>query len=306
MDEIKEFIKNKRPKLSKQSVNTYASILNSLNKKIFDDEDFDEKNFENTDLIMEHLKTIPPNRRKTILSALVIITDSKPYRDQMLEDIHDYNKDQHTQEMNETQKQNWIHSDDIDKLMLVYKKNINNAYKNVLDENNINNDKDLQLIQNYIILCLLGGKYIPPRRSKDYVDFKISDIDRDQDNYMQGNTFVFNSYKTAKTYGQQIVEIPKELKTILNKWIKINPTNYLLFDSNRNQLTNVKLNQRLNKMFGGKKVGVNQLRHTFLTDKYQDTIDINKNLSDDMTKMGSSTIQQKIYIKRKSDLDDSD
>ena len=306
METIKQLIKNKRPKLSKQSINTYASILNSLNKKLFEGEEFDEENFENTELIMEHLQSIPPNKRKTILSALVIITDNKPYRDQMLEDIHDYNKEQHTQEMNETQKQNWITGTDIDKQMSNYKKNINSAYKNIVDPDNNNTDKDLQLIQNYVILSLYSGRFIPPRRSKDYVEFKIRNINKDEDNYMSGNTFVFNSYKTAKTYGQQVLEIPKELKTILNKWIRVNPTDYLLFDTNRNQLTNVKLNQRLNKIFNGKKVGVNQLRHTYLTDKYQDTIDTNRNLDNDMRKMGSSTIQQKIYIKRHSLDDDSD
>ena len=115
---------------------------------------------------------------------------------------------------------------------------------------------------------------------------------------MEKGCLVFNSYKTSKTYGQQKVVIPPELKAILTKWIKINPTEYLLFDGKKNQLTNVKLNQRLNKMFGDKKVGVNQLRHTFLSDKYQETIKLNNDMADDLQKMGSSTSQEKVYIKK--------
>jgi hypothetical protein len=61
----------------------------------------------------------------------------------------------------------------------------------------------------------------------------------------------------------------------------------------------VKLNQRLNKLFDHKKVGVNQLRHTFLSDKYQSTIQANNDMAKDMKDMGSSTIQEKIYIKKK-------
>jgi integrase len=156
---------------------------------------------------------------------------------------------------------------------------------------------DLQEIENYIIICLLGGIYIPPRRSKDYVDFKISNIDKDKDNYFDGNYFIFNSYKTAKTYGQQKVEVPKELKTILKKWIKSNPSEYLLFDSQLNKLSNVKLNQRLVKIFG-KKAGVNQLRHTYLSEKYGDLIDTKSNLAKDMSDMGSSTSQETTYIKK--------
>ena len=170
--------------------------------------------------------------------------------------------------------------------------NVNTLYK----KKTLNNT-DLQDIQNYIILCILSGKYIPPRRSKDYVDFKIKDIDKDKDNYIEKKNMVFNSYKTAKTYQRQELPIPPELMKILNKWIKINPTEYLLFDSNGKKLTNVKLTQRLNKIFG-KKASVNQLRHTYLSDKYQDTIKLNKDMADDMKAMGSSRSQEAIYIKK--------
>ena len=157
---------------------------------------------------------------------------------------------------------------------------------------------DYQTIQNYIILCLLGGVFIPPRRSKDYVDFKIKNVDKSKDNYIDKNKLIFNSYKTSKTYGKQELEMPDTLVKILKKWIKVNPTDWLLFDSNKNQLSNVKLNQRLNKLFGDKKVGVNQLRHTYLSDKYQDTIKANTDMANDLNKMGSSMIQEKVYIKK--------
>jgi hypothetical protein len=114
---------------------------------------------------------------------------------------------------------------------------------------------------------------------------------------MNKNTFIFNSYKTAKTYGQQKVDIPTELKSIINKWIKVNPTDYLLFDTSLHPLTNVKLNQRLNKIFG-KKAGVNQMRKTYLSSKYGSMIDTKKELDEDMKKMGSSNLQENIYIKK--------
>jgi predicted secreted protein len=81
---------------------------------------------------------------------------------------------------------------------------------------------DLQTIQQYIILCLLGGIFIAPRRSLDYTEFKIKSINKDDDNYLDKNELVFNKYKTAKFYNEQRVAIPKELKSILTKWIKNN------------------------------------------------------------------------------------
>jgi len=138
--------------------------------------------------------------------------------------------------------------------------------------------------------------FIPPRRLKDYVDFKIKDIDQEKDNYIEKKSMIFNSYKTSKTYQRQEIVIPPELLKILKKWIKVNPTEYLFFDSNGKKLSNVKLTQRLNKIFG-KKASVNQLRHTYLSNKYQDTIKQNKEMEDDMKAMGSSRSQEKIYIK---------
>jgi integrase len=293
MELIKKHIMEERPHLSKQSISTYTSILKNLYNKVFGDVAIDISKFNDTKKILDHLKSLEPNKRKTVLSALVIFTDKKEYRDQMLSDISAYNEEQHKQEKNEKQNESWVDGSDVKKLIDNIGKEVKLIYKKEALTMN-----DLQTIQNYIILCLLGGVYIPPRRSKDYVDFKIDNINRLLDNYLHKNKLIFNSYKTAKTYGQQEITVPPELLKILKKWIRINPTDYLLFDSNKQKLSNVKLNQRLNKIFGDKKVGVNQLRHTFLSDKYQSTIKANSDMAKDMADMGSSTIQEKIYIKK--------
>lgn len=294
MESIKDYIKEQRPNLSKQSISTYTSILKNLYIKVFGDgEDIDIKKFSDTSKILDHLKTLEPNKRKTVLSALVILTDKKEYRDQMLNDIQTYNEDQHTQEKSDKQNASWVEGSEIKHLIDTLAPEVNLIYKKLLFTMH-----DYQTIQNYIILCLLGGVYIPPRRSKDFVDFKIKNIDKSKDNYLCKNKLIFNSYKTAKTYGQQEIIVPPDLLKILRKWIKCNPTEYLLFDSNKHQLSNVKLNQRLNKIFDHKKISTNALRHTFLSEKYQSTIKANNDMAKDMKDMGSSTIQEKIYIKK--------
>jgi len=293
---IKNYIKEKRPNISNSSLKTYESILRNLYEKIFGEDDektYNLKKFDtNVDEVINHLKNLPPNKRKTILSALVVITDNKEYRELMLDDIKEYNKEEAKQTKTKTQQDNWVNGDDIEALTKVLRHNANLLYK----KDKLTNT-DYQDIQNFIILSLYNGEYIPPRRSKDYVNFKIKNINKDDDNYTDKNNMVFNTYKTAKTYGQQKIEIPKGLKTILNKWIKLNPTDYLLFDSSFKPLSNVKLNQRLNKLFG-KKVGVNQMRKTYLSDKYSDMIDKKNELAKDMSLMGSSDRQENIYIKK--------
>lgn len=304
MDNVafKDYLREKRDTLSNSSVNTYSSILRSLYKKVFGEGPIEPKKFDESKKIITYLKDVPPNKRKTILSALVIITDKKEYRELMMNDIQEYKKTIDKQEKSEAQERNWVTAEEIDlkfkqlekiALPLMKKESLTNA--------------ELQKVQNFIILALLSGKYIMPRRSKDYVDFKIRNIDKSKDNYMSddGKHLVFNSYKTAKAYGEQKVRLPTKLKNILKRWIALNPHEYLLIDSNgaplggENKSANgsVKLNQRLEKIFG-KKAGVNMMRHSTLTEKYGDMIQKKDNLRKDMEEMGSSMNMSETYIKK--------
>jgi hypothetical protein len=293
MNDIKEYISKKRPTLSASSITTYASILKNLYKRVFGEGIVNLDQFEKTEPVLKYLADMPPNRRKTILSSLVIITDKKPYRDLMATDVRDYNKDISKQEKTPQQEASWVETSDVKAVFDDLKRNA----ELVMKKKNITTS-DLQQIQNFIIMSVLGSIYIKPRRSKDFVDFKIRNIDKETDNYMDKNKFIFNSYKTAKTYGKQEVDIPVQLRNIIMKWAKINPTDYLLFDANMNKLSSVKLNQRLNRIFDGKKVGVNQLRHTYLTDKFGDTIKQKNDIDETMEDMGSSASMLNTYVKK--------
>lgn len=297
---IKEIIKRNKPSISNSSLRTYESILRNLYTKVFKSKDMTIENFNNDEKIFEFIKDIPPNKRKSILSALVVLTDNKVYREKMLDDIKEFNKENLKQEKTEYQKENWVETEELDKIYNELKKSAELIYKK-----KSYSPTDYQDIQNYIILSVLGGFYIPPRRSKDYVLMKITQPKKNETesdlnfNYYdkKNKKFIFNSYKTAKTYGQQIVVLPDELVKILNKWLKINPTEYLLFDTHNKPLTNVKLNQRLNKIFN-KKASVNQMRHTYLTKKYGSLIKTKENLLNDMSLMGTSILQETTYIKK--------
>jgi len=291
---LKEELKKLRPNLSDGSIKTYSSILRNLHKKIFENQEIEKSNFNECNKVLEYLKDMPPNKRKTILSALVVLTDKDEYKNVMNGDVSDYNKEIQKQEKSETQRENWIETDEIREVF----NRLENDAKILFKKQNKTN-ADIQQIQNYIIVSLLGGIFIPPRRSLDYCSMKIKNINKDEDNYINKNKFVFNRYKTAKTYGQQDLEIPQQLKNILNRWIAINDGEYLLRDKNGNQMTSTKLNQYMNRIFGGKKIAVNSMRHTYLTDKYKKTSEENKKLAKDMAEMGSSTNMADTYIKLK-------
>ena len=306
---FKKYIQEKRPSLSKSSVNTYGSILRSLHRQLKGTDEVDPAFYDSAQEIFDHLKDIPPSKRKTVLSALVIVTDGdvqKKYRELMMDDIGSHRKEIELQQKTPQQEANWVTRDEIDKKYKQYEKQAS-----ILLKKGELNSKEIQQYQQYIILALLSGKHIVPRRAKDYVDMKIrGNIDKEKDNYIdtKNKKLVFNSYKTAKTYGQQTVQLPVKLKNILNKWAAINPSEYLLIDSNMQPLGGpdqsangaVKLNQRLGRIFD-KKAGVNIMRHSYLTDKFGDTIQRNKQIESTMAQMGSSRAMLSTYVKDESD-----
>jgi hypothetical protein len=155
--DLKEVIKKARPTLSDSSITTYNSILKNLHKKVFGDKQMDLEDFEKSDKILKHLEDTEFNKRKTILSALVVICkDPKPYRTLMLNDIKEYNKDVNNQEKSEEQKENWIEQDHIQSVYDTLKKEADYLYK----KGNLTG-AELQKIQNFVIVALFH--LIPPR-----------------------------------------------------------------------------------------------------------------------------------------------
>ena len=45
----------------------------------------------------------------------------------------------------------------------------------------------------------------------------------DKGNFYNGKEFVFQNYKTAGTYKTQVVEVPIELKNVIDNYLNIRP-----------------------------------------------------------------------------------
>ena len=178
---------------------------------------------------------------------------------------------------------------------------IDNVY-NEIKEKAMKKDATKQDQQDYIILSLYH--LLPPRRNKDYIYMKVIDsyspeLSKDY-NYYDGSKFYFNVYKTRGKYQEQILEVPKELKIIINNYIKKNKIendNYILTDKNDKDMTKNtnSMTTILNRIFKGK-TGSSMLRRSFLTNKYGKERD---ELNKDVEAMGtSSQVAQNNYIKK--------
>jgi hypothetical protein len=291
--EIRETIMKNRPNIQQSTINSYTSILKSMYEMVYpDDKVIDIDKYQNTDEFLGYLmENFDPSVRKAYLSALVVLTENEIYRTQMMADVAWVREMQSENQMTQKQQENQVTKKEIDALLRVLKQDVKLIYKN-----KSYTPTNLLTIQNMILLNLFSGKYISPRRSKDYWMFLKSPDDKNEFNYIDGDEFVFNSYKTQSTYGTQRIKVPSTLLRMIKKYIAVIPSeqNYLFFTVTGKPMNSTLLNQRFNLLFGGRHISINSFRHAYLSEKYQSFID----LKDDFHKMGSSMLNADTYIQR--------
>ena len=285
---LQEKIKENRPNLGHSSIKTYISILSNLYKKLNGDGNIEWFEREN-DEILKYLDDKNNQTQKTTLSALFVLTNLKQYQTVMNTIMKKVNDDYKNQKMNEKQKDNWISVNEIEEKynLLSADANLMLNKKKILNEN---------VLMEFLLMSFLSGVIIPPRRSLDYSEMKIRNYDVKIDNYYKANKFYFNKYKTVKTYGMQILDVPKQLNNVLKKWIKINANDYMLYSSNNNKISCPQITRILNKVFG-RKISTSMLRHIYLTDVYKNVPQLSKMeiLADEMGHSVSTAME---YIKR--------
>jgi len=304
MSSIAETIKQNRSKLSAGSIRTYVSLIKSLGKGVGIEMNRNSIK-DNVDKILDYTKDFTPKKRKTIFSALIVLLDDNSkdsshsdlldkLRLIIMKDSKNADQEDEKQELSDKQKEAWMSWDDIMKVYNSLKKEVQPLWK--IDD--LKKSAFMRLQDFVMLSCML---LIPPRRSLDWVDFKLRNIDTQKDNYLSGNKLIFNSYKTKRYYGRQEIDISKNpLKKILNDWSKINTSDHLLLDTTLNQpLNQTKLTIRLYNLFG-KKVSVNMLRHIFITEKVLPDIPALQKLKETAEQMGHSVEEQMLYKKIKS------
>lgn len=174
------------------------------------------------------------------------------------------------------------------------------------------------ILLQWVILSLYT--YFPPRRNKDYQNMyvvkEMSDTLPKDRNYWIEDKFIFNDYKTARKYGQQVESVPEELVAVLQTYLKHHPLNKgkitktkqipLLVTADGNPLSAINAITRILNKALGKKVGSSMLRHIYLTNKYGKTMEeieekYGEELAEqktDASKMAHNTnTQNTVYIK---------
>jgi hypothetical protein len=213
-----------------------------------------------------------------------------------------------------TQKQedNWVTWDEIiDKWDEMYI-----TFKQIQTQGGVKHSYEYTFLLHFVILTLYVKML--PRRNQDYLEMVISqkrpDPLDDAQNYLilDENKFVFQKFKTFKSFGVQESEIPEDVMEIF--WFYINsrktdgelPTMgidlkkgktfpFLLFVSGRPFDVGNSITRCLNRVFAPRKVGCAMLRTIFATDNLLEAQEKNKKIADGMAH--SVSTQQNIYIK---------
>lgn len=299
MEVMKTFIRTQKPDIADKTLHGYALNLHQLYRKTFpDDKEIDISKFLSKD-VNEYIDWVKNQNKsssfiRNMLSALQVIFKNKELTKAITKNSEEELILAENQEATPYVKSHHLTQKQIDNKY----DELKTIADGIWDKTPWTMD-DFQKLQQYVMYCLVCGRFIPPRRSRDWYDFKLRNIDLEKDNYLDGKVFVFNSYKTSKATGQQRVQCPPELYRILRKWIRFNKLPWLFLNNKLEPLTATSYAQKLNLIMGipsGRTGGysTNTFRHIYLTNKYGNTGD----LKHDMEKMGSNMVDAKYYIKK--------
>ena len=283
------FDKRESP-ISESSRKLYISNLKKLN----DGNEPENFNFLKDDKKVyskiEHLK---PTTQRSYIIAICSVLANEPSQKRMYNKYYkvlmQMNNDlKNNTTKSETQKKNWVTADDINKIDEQFTNQIKKIRVSTITK------KDYNIILAYIVFSLFTKT--APRRNIDYTLMKIStDMSDKKFNYLdlQNKLFIFNSYKTQKTYKEVKVDIPDGLFAVIMFYLKFHPQRnkiknkkhdiFFLIDYKNNNLDNSNdITKILNKVFK-KNVGASMLRNMYLTNKYGDMVEELKSDTRDMS-----------------------
>lgn len=302
MTTIADYLKTARPTLSEGSLKTYTSIITNVGKQMGLPISTPDEVIANYTAILDHLKDIPPKNRKTRLASLVVFisaTDGNEdaitsFRTTMMGDKEIAEEEIKEQELTERQKEGWITWPTV----LERHGQLNNQIKGFWKKPSLDKHEFHKLQQYVLLSCIimLDG----PRRSMDWVSFKLRNVDKEKDNYLtyekRRPVVVFNHYKTAGTYGKQTIPAGV-LSPVLKKWMDKNQYDHLLMNYHQTgPMTQSQLTTTLHDIFQ-KPVSTSLLRHIFLSHFHKNTPGL-KEMEQVANVMGHSVVQGLEYVKK--------
>mgnify|MGYP003144756360 CR=1 FL=1 len=322
---LKDANEDRVKKLSDNSIKVYNSNLKILNKLITNEDSIKNIDFiKDIDKVYDVLSEKSIHTKKNYTTAIIvllkILKEEELYKqyariqDKLSNKIED-NYDENSK--TETQKENWVDYKEVLDLLNKYKRDAKPILKK--DKNDLTK-KDLQLIQQYLVLYLYSGKAFDIIRN-DFANMKIVDDEKDLEtdkNYLvipkkrKTPYFHLGEYKTkkSKTNDNEPFIIPlkdTDLNNLIRIWITINDSEYLLINLSGNQNTEkgspmtangiTKYLQKIFKNNLGKSISTSLLRSIYITHKYKQNLNTKQKKELATNMLHSKPMAEQVYNK---------
>jgi len=305
MEEIKKY---KGDKIKDSTLKVYGHKLKKL-KSLFESPDsFDFLNQPQD--VFDKIKHLNYQTQKNYINAIIVYLQAINGDQQIIETYskkrdeygNQYNKSQESGVISDSQKDNFVTSEEVAKMISLMKKDIDSLSK---ESSEMSADAN-ELEQAYMMVNLYhrfpirndvaGMKSI---RAIDYKKIKDNSI-----NYLvigrSKMEIVLNDYKTNKTYGQNVIEVEDlQLKKLLRKYVKEKGYGIMFKGRDGKPWTRNRISQILIKYsqkYLNKNVGSILLAKAYLSSKY-DSNNYKDMVKDAKVRGHSVGVQQTIYNK---------
>ena len=297
---MEAILKANRPHLSDSTVRTYKSIIVNFGKQMGIKIETPEDVIKNDKAILAHIENLSAGIIKTRLSALIVFVEKaenaketlERFGEVMAKKMKQANEEADEQKMTDKQKKAMIPWKDVLKKYHTLAKEV----EPLLEQDDLSKEQFARFQLFVLLSCMV---LVEPRRSMDWTEFKLRNVDEENDNFLRvvkrKPYLVFNKYKTAKKTGQQIIACPPKLYKILKgEWFLKNKHDWLLMNVGQTNKINSTQFTKLLYDFFGSNVSTNILRHSYLNKKYENVPAI-KEMKKTATNMAHSVKQALQY-----------
>jgi hypothetical protein len=318
MEQLKNKIKEARPNIRDSSMSMYLKNLNKLNKEIGNKNNlFSLKVLEDKKAVDSFLSSKADSTKKNYYASVVVLlmldNDNEKLIDEYrvdMEAIGSKLKEKMSKNKKSEKQQNaWTTVAELQKVIKDYNHEIN-AKK--LFKKTALTASEFDLIQRWVVANLyVGDEENPPVRA-DYgfmgvirsSEYNRMNKDQLKNNYLvirspSKKFFHFGDFKTSSKYEPVQIPVGKKLNTVLNKWLKVNNSGWLLVNKDNSPMSPNQLSKYVTKTFsplGKSGLGISMLRHIVISEKFPPQTEEKEELAEKM--MHSVNVQQGVYAKQ--------
>ena len=310
---MEQAIQQFRPSLKPSSIKQYTRNLNALFKVLPKEDPFNQNNIK---LIEDNLKGKSYLTLRNYYTAIIIYLQLNKKDEQLIKQytkIRDslnqqYVEENKTGKISEAQSDKFIEYDKFVK-MIRDLKTLNNA---LIKTNKVYNHEEYKRYTAYVVFEMLsrfptrldmaGMKYL---NKKSYN--LLTEEEKKHNNYLIKDGaklfFSYNDYKTSGKYNEVTIDVPADLKKILDTFIKSRKIKFndILFTyKNGGPIDRTEMSRLLGDVseeFVGVRLGTTIIRKIIASHEFLDTKKKQDQLAKNM--MHSTNMQNLVYIKEK-------